>query len=183
MRQMNLNALRVFSVVASNGTLQSAANELGLSRGAVSQRIKQLEIDLGVVLLTRGVRGVSPTSEGKRLHKAIDAALAIMEMALVGIEDTRNRITLHLGSSTAAKWLMPRVDDFADRFPNLSLTTEVHQDILPRSLGRNEIANWPVRNPTKTQPIIVLFLRTFECSRCAVRILGDQIGPWDWKPC
>lgn len=63
MKQINLNALRVFAVAASRGNLQRAADELNLSRGAVSQRIKQLKIDLGVVLLVRGARGVSMTPE------------------------------------------------------------------------------------------------------------------------
>jgi LysR family transcriptional regulator, glycine cleavage system transcriptional activator len=147
MKQMNLNALRVFAVVASHGNLQRAADELNLSRGAVSQRIKQLEIDLGVVLLMRGARGVSLTPEGEHWRTATDEALAILEKAFVGVGEMRDRITLHLGSSTATKWLMPRMDAFAARFPNVSLTTEVHEEILPRSLGRNEIAVWPGRKP------------------------------------
>ncbi|WP_339639444.1 LysR substrate-binding domain-containing protein [uncultured Sulfitobacter sp.] len=52
-------------------------------------------------------------------------------------------MTLHLGSSTATKWLMPRMDSFAAKFPNMSLTTQVHGQVLARSLGRNEIAIWP----------------------------------------
>lgn len=44
MKNVNLNALRVFAVVASHGNLQRAADELNLSRGAVSQRIKQLDL-------------------------------------------------------------------------------------------------------------------------------------------
>ncbi|MEM7613819.1 MAG: LysR family transcriptional regulator, partial [Pseudomonadota bacterium] len=64
MKPINLNALRVFAVAASHGNLQRAAEELNLTRGAVSQRIKQLEIDLGVVLLIRGARGIAPTPEG-----------------------------------------------------------------------------------------------------------------------
>lgn len=152
MKQMNLNALRVFAVVASHGNLQRAADELNLSRGAVSQRIKQLEIDLGVVLLMRGARGVSLTPEGERCRMAVDEALAILETTLVGIRKDKNRVTLHLGSSTATKWLMPRMDDFAAAFPNVSLTTEVHEQILSRSLGRNEIAIWPGKVPD-TNPI------------------------------
>ena len=50
MKNVNLNALRVFSIVATHENLRRAAEELNLSRGAVSQRIKQLEIELGVVL-------------------------------------------------------------------------------------------------------------------------------------
>jgi len=78
MKTVNLNALRVFSVVASHGNLQRAAEDLNLSRGAVSQRIKQLEIELGVVLLVRGARGVSLTPEGERCHAAMEEALAIL---------------------------------------------------------------------------------------------------------
>ena len=68
MRQVNLNALRVFAVAAFHGNFLRAADELSLSRGAVSQRIKQLEIDLGVVLLVRGARGVSLSYPPKMGH-------------------------------------------------------------------------------------------------------------------
>ncbi|MEQ6204039.1 LysR family transcriptional regulator [Sulfitobacter sp. HNIBRBA2951] len=147
MKNVNLNALRVFSIVASHGNLQRAAEELNLSRGAISQRIKQLEIELGVVLLVRGARGVSLTPEGERCHAAMEDALAILDTALVSIGEDGDRVTLHLGSSTATKWLMPRMDAFTARFPKVSLTTQVHEQILARSLGRNEIAIWPGKAP------------------------------------
>ncbi len=147
MKNVNLNALRVFSVVASHENLQRAAEELNLSRGAVSQRIKRLEIELGVVLLVRGARGVSLTPEGERCHAAMEEALAILDTALVSLGEDGNRVTLHLGSSTATKWLMPRMDSFATKFPTVSLTTQVHAQILARSLGRNEIAIWPDKAP------------------------------------
>ena len=143
MKNVNLNALRVFSVVASHGNLQRAAEELNLSRGAVSQRIKQLEIELGVVLLVRGARGVSLTAEGERCHAAMQEALATLDTALASIGEDSDRVTLHLGSSTATKWLMPRMDAFAAKFPNATLSTQVHEQFLERSLGRNEIAIWP----------------------------------------
>lgn len=143
MKNVNLNALRVFAAVASHGNLQRAAENLNLSRGAVSQRIKQIEIELGVVLLVRGTRGVSLTPEGKRCHAAMEEALAILDTALVGLGGGGDRVTLHLGSSTATKWLMPRMDAFAANFPTVSLTTQVHERRLVRSLGRNEIAIWP----------------------------------------
>ncbi|MDO6732163.1 LysR family transcriptional regulator [Marinovum sp. 2_MG-2023] len=145
MKNVNLNALRVFYVVASRGNLQRAAQELNLSRGAVSQRIKQIEIDLGVVLLVRGARGVSLTPEGERCHAAMKEALGIIDTALVSLGEGGDRVTLHLGSSTATKWLMPRMDAFAVKFPTASLTTQVHTQVLARSLGRNEIAIWPGR--------------------------------------
>jgi LysR family glycine cleavage system transcriptional activator len=141
--QMNLNSLRVFAVVARHGNLQKAAGELNLSRGAVSQRIKQIEIDLGVILFERQARGVSLTPDGKRCREAVDTALATLDTLLAELSQNHDRVTLHLGSSTAAKWLMPRMEDFVSRFPNIPLTTEVHSRPLSRDLGRNEIAIWP----------------------------------------
>lgn len=151
MNNVNLNALRVFAIVASHGNLQRAAEELNLSRGAVSQRIKQLEIELGVVLFVREARGVSLTSEGKRCHTAMEEVLAILDTALAGLREEPDHITLHLGPSMATKWLMPRMEAFAAEFPNVSLTTQVHEQMLARSLGRNEIAIWP-GNAQDTNP-------------------------------
>lgn len=147
MRQVNLNTLRVFASVARHGSLQGAADALNLSRGAVSQRVKQLEIDLGVVLLTRQARGVSLTPAGERCRTAVDEALAIVETALVELGRTKGQITLHLGSSFATKWLMPRMARFAARFPAIALATEVHDRRLDRNLGQNEIAIWPGKAP------------------------------------
>ncbi|WP_206040736.1 LysR family transcriptional regulator [Roseobacter ponti] len=147
MKHLNLNALRVFTIVARHGNLRHAANELNISRGAVSQRIRQLETDLGVALLVRQARGVSLTTEGERWQAAADDALAILETAFAGSAEADDSVTFHLGSSTASKWLMPRMNRFAARFPDISLRTEVHERMLSRSLGRNEIAIWPGSSP------------------------------------
>lgn len=143
MKQMNLNSLRVFASVARHGNLQRAAVELNLTRGAISQRIKQLEVDLGVILLERQARGVRLTPEGVRCREAVDRALAALETMFTELAQEVGQITLHLGSSTAAKWLMPRLEEFAAKFPRISLRTEVHTQQLSRDLARNEIAIWP----------------------------------------
>lgn len=150
MKQMNLNSLRIFAAVARHGTLQRAADELNLTRGAVSQRIKQLELALGVVLLERQARGVSLTPEGEHCRVAVDKALATLETMFTELGQAGEQVTLHLGSSTAAKWLMPRMEDFANRFPRVSLRTEVHTRQLSRDLARNEIAIWPGKATDRT---------------------------------
>lgn len=143
MKQLNLNSLRVFACVARHCNLQRAADELNLTRGAVSQRIKHLEIDLGVILLERQARGVTLTPEGARCQEAVDKALNTLETMFTELGREGGQITLHLGSSTAVKWLMPRMEDFAALFPRVSLRTEVHTRQLSRDLARNEIAIWP----------------------------------------
>lgn len=143
MKQVNLNSLRVFACVARHCNLHRAAGELNLTRGAVSQRIKQLEVELGVILLERQARGVRLTPEGVRCREVVDKALAALETVFTELAQEAGQITLHLGSSTAAKWLMPRLEKFATQFPRLSLRTEVHTQQLSRDLARNEIAIWP----------------------------------------
>ncbi|MFC0202615.1 LysR family transcriptional regulator [Paracoccus rhizosphaerae] len=108
MKQVNLNSLRVFACVARHSNLHRAAGELNLTRGAVSQKIKQLEVELGVILLERQARGVRLTPEGVRCREAVDEALATLEMVVTELAQEVGQITLHFGSSTAAKWLMPR---------------------------------------------------------------------------
>lgn len=141
--RMNLNSLRVFAGVARHCNLQRAADELNLTRGAVSQRIKQLEIELGVILLERQARGVRLTPQGERCREAVDTALATLGTMFAELNQEKGQITLHLGSSTAAKWLMPRMTRFSALFPQVSLRTEVHTQQLTRDLARNEIALWP----------------------------------------
>jgi LysR family glycine cleavage system transcriptional activator len=86
----------------------------------------------------------------------MEEALAILGTALVSIGEGVERVTLHLSSSMATKWLMPRIDPFAARFPAFSLTTEVHEQNLASSFGRNEIATWPDKvldaNPAHGSP-------------------------------
>jgi DNA-binding transcriptional LysR family regulator len=72
----------VFLAVARLRSFSSAARELGLSRSAASQAVRQLEEQLGVVLLSRTTRSVSPTDAGKRLLEAAGPALGQVFAAL-----------------------------------------------------------------------------------------------------
>lgn len=146
-RSVNLNAVRVFAVVARYSSFQRAAETLSLSHGAVSQRIKQLEGELGVALFERQARGVSLTPNGEKYRDAVNEALSILETASADLERDRSEVVLHLGPSFASRWLMPRLARFTAQFPDIVITTEVHEDLHRRTLGQNEIAIWPDRTP------------------------------------
>ncbi len=146
-RDVNLNAVRIFAIAARHGNFQRAAEVLNISHGAISQRIKQLELDLGVALFERKARGVNLTPNGEKYRDAVDKALSILATASADLERDDSQVVLHLGASFATKWLMPRMRRFASRFAELAITTEVHEELLPRNLGRSEIAIWPARTP------------------------------------
>lgn len=66
---MDIAHLRDFIAVVDSGSLSRAAVRLSVSQPAVSQRMAQLETHLGVRLLERGPRGVSPTPAGQALYR------------------------------------------------------------------------------------------------------------------
>ena len=65
--QASLPQLQNFLAVARHRSFSGAARELGVSTAAVSKSVRQLEAQLGVVLLTRTTRSVSPTDAGTQL--------------------------------------------------------------------------------------------------------------------
>lgn len=149
MENLNLNSLRVFAVSARHGSFQRAADALHISHGAVSQRIKQLETELGIILFDRKPRGVELTPKGQTYYLAVEEALRILATATFELEKSSSQIRLHIGASTASKWLMPRMDSFGVQCPKIALETEIHHSVLQRNLGRNELALWPGRSPAR----------------------------------
>src|SRR5687767_5540419 len=109
---MNLQQLTTFIAVLNEKSMTAAAQKLFLTQSAVSQQIRQLEDELGIELLVRGVRQVTPTPSGEVLldyAKRIQFLVQQAELAVqtVGAEvkgplriGTLNSIGLHLISPT-----------------------------------------------------------------------------------
>ena len=70
MQRGNLNDLQAFLVVAREGSFTKAAAKLGVSQSALSYTIRELEARLGIRLLTRTTRRVSPTQAGERVLRS-----------------------------------------------------------------------------------------------------------------
>lgn len=179
-RTVNLNTLRIFAVVARFRNFQRAAEALGLSHGAISQRIKQLERELGVILFERQARGVSLTANGEKYREAVEEALSILTTASADLDRGENQVVLHLGPSFASKWLMPRLKRFAETFPDIDVTTEVHEEFLTRGLGHNEIAIWPDQTPQHAPGANVKRLTQVQLvAACSPRLHRPE-GPLDF---
>ena len=67
-------------------SFSAAAEQLGTTQPAVSQRISALEAEIGTPLFRRLHRGVVLTPEGERLHRAVRDSLAIIREAVAGLE-------------------------------------------------------------------------------------------------
>ena len=119
----HLRALQAFDAAASHKNLSKAAEALGVTHGAVSRQVKQLEQYLGVALLRRLPGGVQLTEAGARLQLSTQQAFTALEQGIGATRRTRKRrsITISLSSSLAIKWLVPKLPEFRERHPGISV--------------------------------------------------------------
>ncbi|MBB3999425.1 LysR family transcriptional regulator [Aureimonas pseudogalii] len=87
----NVDDLLAFIAVAREQSFTKAASKLGMSQSGLSHAIRGLEERLGVRLLTRTTRSVSPTTEGERLLETIGPRFEEIEIELVALTDLRDK--------------------------------------------------------------------------------------------
>ena len=118
-----LNALRVFEAAARHLSFKEAAAELNITQAAVSHQIKSLEEYLGVQLFKRAARGVQLTEAARaclpRLREGFESLAAAVEMIHERGAETDLEITAP--PVFTARWLMPRLADFAKREPRIDV--------------------------------------------------------------
>lgn len=121
---------RIFFVVAKTGNITKAADELMISQPAISKCIKHLEEQLGGQLFVRTKRGVVLTEEGKEFYKYIKHAIEYINNAESKFSEMIHLETgaIRIGSSTTLtkKFLMPFMERFHKRYPNIRIEIETH---------------------------------------------------------
>lgn len=91
MPRQNVNDLLAFLAVAKARSFTRAAAKLGVSQSALSHAIRGLEERLGLRLLTRTTRSVSPTEAGERLLLAVGPRFEEIEAALEALTELREK--------------------------------------------------------------------------------------------
>ena len=126
---MNLNKLEAFIMVVEKKSFSDAASALKGSQPAVSLKIKSLEEDLGMELVSRGVSGIEPTPAGMLVYYAAKEILQRwrrLEDDLCGFQDTLTG-TLTIGASTIpGTYLVPSwLKKFRTLYPKVDVTVEI----------------------------------------------------------
>lgn len=110
-RDLDLNLLRVFAVVAESGGVTPAARRLYMTQPAVSAALRRLTTGIGVPLFVRSGRGLALTARGQRLRAGLDRHLQpLVDAALAPatFDPSTSDRTMRLGLSDAAElWLLP----------------------------------------------------------------------------
>jgi len=118
-----LNALRAFVVSAKHLSFSKAAGEMNVTPAAVSQQVKQLEDILGCALFRRTNRSLLLTDEGQACLPGLVEAFDRIGDALDAITtmSQSGALTVSLAPSFAAKWLVPRLDNFRQLHPEIDV--------------------------------------------------------------
>ena len=126
-KQALLANMHTFSVVARFLSFTKASEELCLTQGAVSHRIKNLEKQLGFSVFVRLTRRLELTAEGARLLATLNDAFGQIFSELEDIRFNELRGELYIGASPtfALAWLMPRLPSFQKRYPNLNVKIRI----------------------------------------------------------
>src|SRR5258707_11549591 len=118
-----LDTFRFFEAAARHLNFTHAAEEMHVTHGAVSQRIKRLEEHLGKSLFRRDGRRMLLTDEGRRLLERVQTAISEIAEGVEAIRsDNRDRIlTVSMLPGFAAYWLLPRLAEFIERHPDIEV--------------------------------------------------------------
>lgn len=134
--RLPLNALRAFVQAARQGSFKSAAIRLGVTPGAVSRQIKQLEDRLGTPLFERHANGVRVNDAGRLLAEDVDAGLERIANGVRAVsERARSATTLTLSAppSFTQFWLLPRLAEFESHETHLEISLDAEQALTAPS--------------------------------------------------
>lgn len=123
-KDLPLTALRAFEAAARLGGFAAAAQELGVTPGAVTAHVKQLEQTLGAALFTRTPRGVRLTALGQQTLPAFTAAFDALGTAVGDLRAAAAPRTVHIATlpAIAQLWLSPRLPALREAAPDITVS-------------------------------------------------------------
>jgi LysR family glycine cleavage system transcriptional activator len=125
-------ALRTLEAAGRHLNFTKAASEVGLTPAAVSYQIKEIEDQLGIVLFSRTSRTMRLTEAGGVLHDAAVEALDLLNRAANRARKAARgtaQLRVTLDATFAAKWLMPRVEGFRKRSPDIEVRFDISYEL------------------------------------------------------
>lgn len=147
----NLRGMAVFASVVRHGSFSGAAKELGITTSAVSQQIRSLELDLGVVLLHRSTRKLSLSEAGESLYTAALQMVKAVEQGRDSVSQLKDEIAGGLRIATspeiAREYLISALSTWLDEHENLSLNLIARGEELDMIEDRIDLAVVLEENP------------------------------------
>ncbi|MDQ7733345.1 LysR substrate-binding domain-containing protein [Halomonas sp. SpR1] len=132
--RLPLNALRAFAEAVRENSFKAAAHRLGVTPGAVSRQVKQLEDRLGVVLFERHANGVCATEAGRGLAEDVQAGLLRIASGVQNVTERSEdafRLLLSAPPSFLQLWLLPRLPGFEANERQIEISLDAEARLTP----------------------------------------------------
>ena len=131
LNRVHLAGLRAVEAVARLGSLKAAAEELGVTPGAVSQQVQKTELQLGMPLFDRQPRGLTPTRNAVPVLHQLTAGMTSLSAAVAmtgrGREDA---LTVSVAPVFAGKWLVWHLRDFNKAYPDIRVRVDARVNLV-----------------------------------------------------
>jgi DNA-binding transcriptional LysR family regulator len=125
----DLNELRTFRAILTEGSLSGAARRLGVTLAVVSKRLSTLETRIGARLIHRTTRSLSPTEEGARLLTDVARALEALESAEArlsgGADEPAGTLRVSAPIAFGRRCVAPTLGRLTERYPRLAVALEL----------------------------------------------------------
>lgn len=132
--------LTAFLAIAQEGSFTRAARRLGMSQPALSQIMRRLESRLGLRLLQRTTRNVSPTEAGARLLDTLAPALSNLDATLAALTSLRDRpsgkIRITAVEHAAETYIYPALRALLPEYPDVSVEIALDYGLTDLAGGR-----------------------------------------------
>lgn len=133
---VHLNGLRAVEAVGRLGGLRAAADELGVTVGAVSQQVQKTERQLGRPLFERSPLGLRPTALGEVVLRRLTAGMGELAAGVALARGDRDGVlTVSVAPVLAGKWLVWRLKDFAEAHPDIRLRINADVALVDPGVG------------------------------------------------
>lgn len=192
-----LNAIRAIEIVARRGALAPAAEELGVTPGAVSQHLRRAEERLGLELFERTPQGLKPTAALRQILPQLSSGFTALADAVGSLKAGNEHVlTLTVGSVFASRWLIWRIAKFNKLHPEIEVRLVVtgtmidltHSDIdVGIRFGRGrwpglkaELVGGASYSPV-TSPVVAKLLQS-PADLAKVPLIRDTASMLPWEP-
>lgn len=196
LNRVHLNGLRAVEAVGRLGGLKPAADELGVTVGAISQQVQKTERQLGRPLFERLPKGITPTPLGAEVLRRLTPGIAELEaaVALAG-RDSADVLTVSAAPVFAGKWLVWRLNGFHQQHPDIKIRIDADVALVDPTFSDVDVCirvgkgDWPDVRAEKILdhrvfpvccPAIAESLKT-PGDLAAVPIIRDPDAMFDWS--
>jgi DNA-binding transcriptional LysR family regulator len=167
-----LSGIGVISAVIEAGSFARAGEAMGLTQPAISRAVARLEERVGIRIFNRTARAISLTDEGRRFYEAVAPLLAGIEEAAVDAGQSKARVAGRLRVNVDGTFghyvLAPRMADFLERFPDLSVEVSVRDRMGDLVADGFDVAvRFGVPEPSSYRARLLLETRILTCASSA----------------